>query len=153
MMLVVLDLAAVREMGDPAVFDLEEPKASPVQAPPPAADDEDDRETEPSASASRSAAMRDFDALQASLREPGPGGPRLATEGPHHARPLPILRATHTVSVPWDHCPVTFELVVLSAHPADDDHTASIADVPELSQGGWSNHSFGPLDVFTRMIC
>jgi len=162
MMLSVVDRAAVDDMDDVTIHDLEE--AAPpvqVQAPPSDEAEEDDDEPDDSmevidtrpGSARRSAAQRDLAAWEASQRPPGPDGPRLAPKGPHHDRPLPLLRATHTIVAPWDPWPLTLELIVLVETVGDDDRTAGPADVEELSQGGWSNHSVGPLNVFTRLIC
>lgn len=67
-------------------------------------------------------------------------------------RPLPLLRATHTVCLPSDPWPVTLELVVLALD--EGGQTATESDLPELGlgDGTWIERSVGSLEVFTRLV-
>ena len=63
-----------------------------------------------------------------------------------------VLRATHTISPPWDPCPITLDLIVLVVSPTDDEHTATEADLPELQQAGWDHDEYGPLHIYRRLV-
>ena len=78
---------------------------------------------------------------------PRRGGP--GREPPR--RPRPLLHQKMTITLPWDDDPCTLEVVVLADGAHDGDETATLTDMPELADAGWSGRMFGCIDVYFRV--